>query len=101
MAESTYIDGIGSIAVVAGSVRITLFSYLAEPTADGQQAVHEPSVRMVMSRSTFLMTCQRFQRMAEEMNAKGMFNHLEPNDSSDSQTPAVDEIKLRPEDQVN
>ncbi|MGI9500064.1 MAG: hypothetical protein ACR2P3_08500 [Geminicoccaceae bacterium] len=89
MAQNTYVDGIGSIAVVAGNVRVTLFSYLAEPEEDGQQAVHEPSVRLVMSRTTFLKTYQRFQRMAQEMDAKGMFDRAEPEETTDKPNEAI------------
>jgi hypothetical protein len=72
MIPETYIDGIGSIGLSGGMIRIDFVTFAPAGEGDKRDSIPEIRHRLIMTPQTFLRSCAAQQRLIEKLQEAGM-----------------------------
>lgn len=67
MSDQIFADGIATISVIQGTVRVDLMVYSATATDGSGQPLAEFRQRIIMGREAFLATAEKFQEAARRL----------------------------------
>ena len=69
-----FVDGMESITLSDGLIKMELFN-IENPSADeGEGAVHDPSVQLIMNPKSFIRSFEAMQELIEKLTAAGMIS---------------------------
>jgi hypothetical protein len=95
MIPETYVDGIGSIGLSGGMIRIDFVTFAPAGEGDKRDPIPEIRHRLIMTPQAFLRSCAAQQRLIEKLQEAGVVSSSpernDPTVSPDS-VPVVDRV---------
>lgn len=87
MKEYIYTDGVDSITLAGGMVRLNLFHYDGSPTEEQQELPRVVNQQMVLPPAAFMRAFESMQRFVEELEKSGVVHRNAPSRNA-TPTPA-------------
>ena len=82
MTDERYVDGVGGVAVISGSVKVDFFTYLIDPETNPQDPPSEMALRLVMSPDGFLRTHRALENLLQELKSRGLVGRRTKDDAT-------------------